>query len=657
MESASLCESPSSRSPSTSDTRLSSFDLPPTIDWGWALSHDPVDLIELAGSGRAKYWLESILQGLAVRCKDSPAPPAPREVEPQWLPDDLVPLVGAHDERRGALAVLRIKDSSECLSDPDPMLAGDGPAVAATAGIRIACAPFAELMPESPRPMVELDVRHAAAGDSVALPAAMAALLRLFGCTWPDDLVATGGIDVLAGEFLSVPRSTLIGKARAARAWGYRRLAVIDIDGSLPDRIEGLKVCPLPSDPARLGLALVALSGVEPGEAVLARALTVFDQRVGIRGPKALKNILESTEPFITSDSAIVSHVAHDMRSRAYLHAGRSEDAERELHLADDLLGIGWHPEGRLRDVLRYQRAAHRAVVHLDLGHWADDHPVHKNVDALIDSLDGLWATKHERLMRIFLANTRARRHEYLGRLHGEASRLELAWDDLVADHDDWDELLEVFARDELRRLDTDRARIENQLTDVAYSRFQLEGSLPVSWTERMMSIGSAGEGMSDFVTTSGTAAFRCELKDGRVLFLGGHPFNAIAFLKRGLMMSTDERPPELAALLTAVKITPTCALDYPWFHWFELLVRAAHGGGHRSALALDPRERDLIWRFVFSGSQGIATLIALRSHSFLVGFGVDSPPPEAPGSSGPLHVLFEDLRSRPEDLFLRAPY
>ena len=78
--------------------------------------------------------------------------------------------------------------------------------------------------------------------------------------------------------------------------------------------------------------------------------------------------------------------------------------------------------------------------------------------------------------MRIFLANTRARRHEYLGRLQGDVSRFERAWDDLTRDRDDWTELLDVFAREELRRLDTSRVRIENQLTDVAFSRFQFEG-------------------------------------------------------------------------------------------------------------------------------------------------------------------------------------
>ena len=610
--------------------------------------------------GRSRHWLEGILRGLADRVDGMTLPPSTRDVSPRWLPSDLIPLIGAHDEERGALAILRIEDGSDTLSEPDPVRDEDGPSTAASDGIRFACESYAELMPDSPRPEVELDVRHAAAGDSVALPAAMAALLRLFGCAWPQDLVATGGIDVHAGRFLPVPRSTLTGKARAARAWGYRRLAVIDPDGILPAELEGLKVCVLPDDPARLGLALVSLSGVEPGEAVLARALTVFDQRVSVRGKDALDAILEATEPFITSDSSIVSHVAHDMRSCAYLHAGRSLDAERELHLADDLLGKGWHPEGRLRDVLRYQRPAHRAVVTLDLGQWADDHPVHVQVDALIESLDGLWTTRHERLMRIFLANTRARRHEYLGRLHGDVSRLERAWSDLIIDQENWDELLGRFARQELRRLDTDRARIENQLTDVAFSRFQLEGALPEAWVAQMDQIHSRTPGhfvLEDCKTEPAHGAFRCQFADGRRLIVGGHPFNAIALLKRELMISTASRRSLTRELLTGATLTPMRPLEYPWFHWFELLARTALEEGRAFALPKDKEARDLIWSFVFSHAQGIGSLIALRSHRLLMDFEVEAGPVRPPQRGTPLFELHEDLLSRPEELFRRVPY
>lgn len=607
--------------------------------------------------GRSRHWLESILQGLAQRVEGMVLPPSSRDVAPRWLPSDHIPLIGAHDEQRGALAILRMKDGSESLSDPDPPAKGEAPSDAASAGIRIACTPYAELMPDSPRPEVELDVRHAAAGDSVALPAAMAAVLRLFGCAWPEDLVATGGIDLLTGRFLSVPQSTLTGKARAARAWGYRRIGVIDPDGSLPAEIEGLQVCVLPDDPARLGLALVALAGVEPGEAVLARALTVFDQREGLRGPGALDTILEATEPFIMSGSSIVSHVAHDMRSRALLHAGRSRDAERELHLADELLGKGWHPEGRLRDVLRYQRPAHRAIVTLDLGHWGDDHAVHRQVDALIEDLDALWTTRHERLMRIFLANTRARRHEYLGRLQGDVSRFERAWDDLIRDRDDWTELLDVFAREELRRLDTSRVRIENQLTDVAFSRFQFEGVLPESWISLMGGLQTKAFERSTPEASSSSGAFRCRFDDDRVTIVGGDPFDAIAVLKRELMSTPSERRPETQALLTADSIVPLRALEYPWFHWFELLARTAREEGHALSLPEPVSDRELIWDFVFNSSQGIGALIALRSHKLLSDLGVECELPSAPERDTPLFDLYENLRSRPEELFMRVPY
>ena len=97
--------------------------------------------------------------------------------------------------------------------------------------------------------------------------------------------------------------------------------------------------------------------------------------------------------------------------------------------------------------------------------------------------------------------------------------------------------------------------------------------------------------------------------------------------------------------------------LEYPWFHWFELLARTARQEGHSFSLPADPGERDLIWNFVFNDAQGIGTLIALRSHRLLSEFGVDMPKPPMPEPGSPLLSLYEDLESRPEELFMRAPY
>ena len=101
----------------------------------------------------------------------------------------------------------------------------------------------------------------------------------------------------------------------------------------------------------------------------------------------------------------------------------------------------------------------------------------------------------------------------------------------------------------------------------------------------------------------------------------------------------------------------PLRALEYPWFHWFELLARAAREEGHAFSLPEDVLDRDLIWDFVFNRSQGIGTLIALRSHKLLSDFGVECEVPSTPERGTPLFELYENLRSRPEDLFRRVPY
>ena len=97
--------------------------------------------------------------------------------------------------------------------------------------------------------------------------------------------------------------------------------------------------------------------------------------------------------------------------------------------------------------------------------------------------------------------------------------------------------------------------------------------------------------------------------------------------------------------------------LEYPWFHWFELLARTALEEGCALAPPKDKKAQDLIWSFVFNHAQGIGSLIALRSHRLLMDFEVEPGPVRPPQRGTPLFELHEDLLSRPEELFRRVPY
>ena len=478
------------------------------------------------------------------------------------------------------------------------------------------------------------------------------------GVEWPDDVVASGGVDVCRGVFVPVAADTLASKAAAARIWGFRRIILVEeaSGGGGVREIGGLQVEWVPSDPAALAVAIARLDGVDLDEENVARALTIFDLRVGRAGAHMLDRVLETTGPFIEGSSPLVCHVALDMRSRAFLHAGRTSEAHSALEAADALRGQGDLPDGRLRDVLRYQQPAHRSIVHLDLGEWSDDHPVHRRVDELIAELDEGWPTKHERLMRLFLANTRARRNEYLGRLHGDVSRFERSWEDLHHFHDDWDDLLERFARRELRLPDTSRARIENQVIDVAWSRAACCGELPESWRS---SIESSTERVSPIFDDASDAVFEFKLASGSSCCVGGSGFDAVARLKSHLALEMEGVPPELEALREADTCVVHGVPGYPWFQWLELAAMIAQGDDFTLALPGhdDPDGFERVWRFVLGNPDGIRRIIALRTFAVLGSLDRPVPEPDPPGEGTALRVLFDELASDPSSILRRAPY
>ena len=645
----------------TTGAPLKSIDQPAAPGWGWALSHGPEQLRPLVERGRARLWVEALLRAADERLDGGLAlPRSNRKVHPHWLPGEVIPVVGARSTETGQLGALHLERTEVPLSaaniEPSDSNGQDSEALGAIQrGIALACAPLAEFMPEAMQPRAQLDLSGLPAGDSMALPAAMAAVLWIFGAHWPADLVASGGIDPVCRHFAPAPPKTLVAKARAARAWGYRRIALVEDRGaSSPSKLEGLEVVRIPPEPGALPLALAALNGVDLDEERIARALAVFDLRVGRSGPGVMPRVLEVTEPMLELDSPIIRHIAHDMRSRAQLHAGRTVDASESLHRADELRGRGSLPDGRLRDILRYQQPAHRSIVHVDLGDWSDDLPAHREVDRLIDELDGLWSTRHEKLMRLFLANTRARRQEYLGRLHSDSDRLERAWSDLTHDRSHWEQLLDTYAVRELRLPDTSRARVENQLLDVAFSRFQLDGSVPSDWSSLLEGLRS----QSSPLVKSEDSVLAFEQAD-RTIHIGGNGFDAIARLKRQLVLDRPELPEEVEAVLDSTRCDISGGLAYPWFLWLELVAVHAQARGRHLPLPGDddPSVRETAWGFVLRAECGITSLIGLRSSQAFTQLGRSFPAITPPSEESPLGMLFADLASDSRALFRRTPY
>lgn len=654
--------------PEPSSARIQSaighHEQPRTADWGWALAQAPLDLAALVRAKKAHLWLERFVRALDRRLVGAfDLPSSERDsAEPQWLPPHVIPIVGARSDQVGALGAMKIGRSEQTLSasgsDVIVKPVGDDLESAAQAGVSLVCKAVTELVPDAYRPVIELEVEHIAAGDSVALPAAIGALLNIFGLTWPADMVASGGIDVQRGIFRPVPSETLASKAKAARAWGFTRILLVedmDDDNDL-DEIEGLRVERVPGHPAALAIALAQLQGIDLDEENIAKALTVFDLRVGRAGAHMLGEVIRATAPFIEGTSPLVRHIAFDMRSRALLHVGRTSEAQQALHEADALRGQGDLPDGRLRDVLRYQQPAHRSIIHLDLGEWSDEHPAHRAVDELIAELDSEWPTKHERLMRFFLANTRARRHEYLGRLHGDESRFESAWTDLLHDSKQWSDLLDQFAQQELHLPDTNRERIHNQITDLAWSRVVCSGVLPTSWqvvlesweAPRVPLVESLNEAVIEYTLTS-----------GETLHIGKSGFDALARLKRHIALGEPGLPPELEELQNAITCRVIGAPSYPWFYWLELGATLAREHGMDLPLPEHGKEGgfEQAWSFLLNAPMGIAQIIALRSDQLLRGLNRSLPSVQPPDPETPLGRLFNELQSDPSSVIRRAPY
>ena len=636
---------------------MKSIEQPASPGWGWALSHDPSDLRLLIEHGKARLWLEALLRAADQRLQGAlQLTDSTRDVAPSWLSGALVPVVGVRAGAEGVVGVLQFEQPRNPVGRSFTHLSlSNGEVIESGAsvdlGISLAFESLVEFMPESVQPSAHLDIEGIPAGDSMALPAAMGAILQVFDCTWPSDLIASGGLCQDHRSFSPVPVETLTAKAQAARRWGYQRIALVEDPDDRRTVIEGLEVVRIPREPGALPLALASLPGVKLSEEKIACALAIFDLRIGRSGPQVHDRVLAVTSPLLEVDSPIVRHIALDMRSRIHLHAGRVVDSQESLLEADSLRGRGPLPDGRLRDILRYQQPAHRSIVHVDLGEWGDDLPAHVAVDHLIENLDSLWATRHERLMRFFLANTRARRQEFLGRLHSDSSRFDRAWSDLLHHQDQWGDLIDSFAEGELHLPDTNRERIENQLIDVAFSRYQLEGSIPREWSEVITTFSTE---VTSLVDQASDSVLTFESDANEALRLSGNGFDLISHFKRHQVLGLPGDPAEVTRALESKRCLVQGRLPYPWFHWLELVALEAQRKGQSLPFPDDLAEA---WGFVLADPQGIASVIALRSQQVLSQLGQELPEITPPSSNTAIGVLFAELASETDALFRRAPY
>lgn len=486
---------------------------------------------------------------------------------------------------------------------------------------------MAPLAPEAPRPLIEHVMPVPATGDSHALAVGLVAVLTLLSVDALPSIGATGGWDAHLRRFRPVSADSLQAKLAVAKAWGIKRVLVIEGQEGIEET--DIEVIEVPTDPGALPLAAIQFAAGEVASASIRRALGLYDIQVARRHTTAIGTIFAATEPFIAggpNSDPVLRQISADMRSRACLHRGESEEAAKWLDIALRLRGESFLPDGLTGDYLLYQQPAHHSITRIDQGLIRDD-PIHQRVDALIEDLSGRWCTKHQTLCRMFLRHTRARRWEYVARLEGAEALLALAIEDMFVEQASWEPLIDGYALQTLRMGDTTVRRVHNQLIDLAVTEAVLtnpEGFGSVDWRPPETPLV---ERLSAFVWTEGLR----------------------------------QLPPDASIydVVGALKWSWLCKVPMP--EGCESIVDPQKGFPHTLAAEFLLRHGSVIARAQLEASLSeakpdgsIIRVLALRTAS-LVGVSLDTV--ALPMSTSYLHQLYEELCEEPSTLVARCPY
>jgi hypothetical protein len=489
------------------------------------------------------------------------------------------------------------------------------------------------------QPYIELFLGDAG-GASIGLSAVIAALVNLLSLTPREDFAATGCFDAKQ-ELTPVEPTTLPVKVETAKQWAYRRLLVVEGQAGVPPRC-GLEIVKIPRNLIYALFAILREVTVSPNGFALARVLAVFDQAAVRADPRDqdLARTLRITQDFVNpATPELARHVAHDIRSRALLHAGRTNEADEEKKKADALRPEPLEfPSGWLGDYLKWHQVAHHAVLALDQGRWEDAEPEHQILDRTLERLLGAisdqQAGREELLAALFLGNTRARRLDFLGRWHRDSDLLCRAWDDVTRFRPLWPALFDYCRQIGLR--DGDLHRQHNCCLDVLASYWHLKGHLPDSWFK----IGHT---------------FWPEASSVEVEQLG--PFD-LPNLLRWKVISGQEVGVDLVdrVLKAARRMFDRAHGRYPTFLAFEAVLRYGVGSEEQQRQAADALARSCLFASAFSPAS-ILTLLALRAERLLTAFGYSHLMPTRPTRGTPLAVRVDELLRHPDELVDRCPY
>jgi hypothetical protein len=620
--------------------------VPPGFDAEFVFACGPHRLVELAAPRTAEPWLVSMASWLRGRGIASEGPSPRREARAiEGFPAGSMPILTVRNGQ-GELALVRAVGRGGPLSDAiDQVEAGDGQFNAATTAAMVAVLTTARrYLPEARRPQLrfESDRRARLAGPSAALPAAILVWSELLGLQLPDDLVATGGFDA-TGRFTPVDPATLPAKFEVARAWGYRRILLVD-GQEVPDACRhpsrSLEVHWIPPDPLRLlAFLLPVIEGCVRGDRAATRAAILAllavdlatDDRAGLAAiePVVAPFLGEGTPPNLRL-------LAHDLLSRHLLHAGRTDESRGHHELAEGLVGRDDRPEGVLGDMFAYERFAHGQMLAIDRGEFGDDTPEARRLEAALRELETKWCTRHERLMRIFLLNTRSWRRNFAGRIARDGNRLREAWEDRVGLCEQWPDLLGGLAQ-ELGRVDTTVGRAESELLDVAHALAVLEGSIPAGWKDLIR----------PFAAGSGPPPAPSRLDS----------FGPLTWIRRRIALGEPVASAELEALALGLG-TVDDPMPFQYVRAAELAIALAPAATPWVAGLAAKIARSSLFREDRADADSILRVLSLRAHAAIRPvLGAATPAPLVPRAGTSLRALFDDLAGDPASIAVRCPY
>jgi len=631
---------------SRSESPPASHDVPPGFDAEFVFACGPRRLVELAAPRTAEPWLVSMAHWLRRRgiAGDGPAPR--REARAiEGFPAGSMPILTVRNGE-GELALVRAVGRGGSLADSiEPVEAGDRQFNTATTGAMAAVLSTARrYLPEARRPQVrfECDRRARLAGPSAALPAAILFWAELLGLQLPDDLVATGGFDG-NGRFAPVDPATLPAKFAVARAWGYRRILLVEgqeVPDGCGDPSRSLEIHHVPPDPLRLlAFLLPVIEECVRGDRAATRAaiLALLAVDLATDDRAGLAAIDPVVAPFLGEGTpANLRLLAHDLRSRHLLHAGRTDESRHHHELAEGLVGRDDRPEGVLGDMFAYERFAHGQMLAIDRGEFGEETTEARRLEAALHELESKWCTRHERLMRIFLRNTRSWRRNFAGRLARDGNLLREAWEDRVGLREQWPDLLGGLAQ-ELGRADTTVGRAESELLDVAHALAVLEGSIPTGWKDLIRGF-TAGAGPPP-------ATSRLD------------SFGPLTWIRRRIVLGEPVAAAELESLAQGLG-TVEDPMPFQYVRAAELAIGLAPPGTPWVADLAAKIARSSLFREDRADEGSILRVLSLRAHATIRPIlGDAAPAPLVPAEGTALRRLFDGLAADPATIAVRCPY